>query len=281
MPAEPYGLTDSDGFLGAAVPMAAALGDQQAALFGQTCFEPGETKATYGTGTFVLMHTGREPAGSDHGLLTTIAASVGGEPTTYALEGSVFTTGAAVEWLESVGIVADPAETASLAASVDSTDGVYLVPAFSGLGAPHWDGRARGTICGLTRGTQRAHLARATLEAIAYRTRDVTDAMAADAGRSLAALRVDGGAAGNDTLCRFQAGVLDETVRRAAVTETTALGAAFAAGLAVEFWPDRERLRDCWRADRSFGPDASDRWARRYERWGEAVDRSRDWAREE
>lgn len=280
VPAAPYGRTDPDGFVGSAVPVAAALGDQQAALFGQTCFTAGETKATYGTGTFVLLHTGTEPARSDHGLVTTVAASVAGEPTTYALEGSVFTTGAAVEWLDEVGIVSEPAATAELAASVDSTDGVVVVPAYSGLGAPYWDGRARGTICGLTQGTTSAHLARATLEAIAYRTRDVADAMARDAGRAVTALRVDGGAAANDTLCRILAGVLDTPVRRAAVTETTALGAAFAAGLAVGYWPDRDALRDCWRGDRSFDPTGDD-WERRYERWGEAVERSRDWARDD
>jgi glycerol kinase len=280
-----YGRTDADGFLGSAVPVTAALGDQQAALFGQACFEPGEVKNTYGTGSFVLMHTGTEAVDSDHGLLTTVAFQQSGGEVQYALEGSIFVTGAAIQWLEDVELIEDAAETEALARSVDGTDDVYLVPAFSGLGAPHWDGRARGTILGLTRGTTKAHLVRATLEAIAYRTRDVTDAMVADAGIDLSGLRVDGGAVENDALCAFQSGVLDEPLDRAAVAETTALGAAYAAGLAVGYWADQQEIRENWRADRRFSPEddlaAGTDWERTYERWGEAVERSRDWAREE
>jgi len=273
-----YGTTDPDGFLGAAVPVTAALGDQQAALFGQTCVDAGDAKSTTGTGSFILMHTGTEAVASDHGLLTTIAFQRAGEPVQYALEGSIFVTGAAIEWLEDVGLIAEPAETAALARSVDSTDGVYFVPAFQGLGAPHWDGRARGTIVGLTRGTERAHVARAALEAIAYRTREVVEAMTADAGVDLTALRVDGGAVENDVLCQLQADVLGTEIRRPAVEETTALGAAYAAGLAVGYWDSVDALREHWRLDAAFSPSADA--AVDYDRWRAAVERSRDWATE-
>jgi len=279
--ADGYGRTDPDGFLGAAVPVTGALGDQQAALFGQGCFRAGEAKNTYGTGSFVLLNTGAEPVDSDHGLLTTVAFQRSGEPARYALEGSIFTTGAAIEWLVDVGLVDDPAETAALAGRVDSAEGVYLVPAFAGLGAPHWDGRARGTIVGLTRGTRREHLVRATLEAIAYRTRDVTEAMAADAGIEIETLRIDGGAVDNDRLCQLQADVLGADIVRPAVDETTALGAAYAAGLAVGYWDSLDDLRANRRVDRTFTPDLDRETAdARYARWGEAVERSRDWARE-
>jgi glycerol kinase len=277
-----YGTTDPDGFLGAAVPVTAALGDQQAALFGQTCFDPGDAKNTYGTGSFVLANTGTEPVGSDHGLLTTVAFQRSGEPAHYALEGSIFTTGAAIEWLVDLTLIDDPAETAELAGRVDGTDGVYLVPAFSGLGAPHWDGRARGTIVGLTRGTRREHLVRATLAAIAYRTRDVVEAMEADAGIDIEGLRVDGGAVGNDELCRIQADVLQGAVVRPVVDQTTALGAAYAAGLAVDYWESVADLRENWQVDATFEPEAdAETVERRYERWGEAVERSRGWAQDD
>ena len=276
-----YGYTDPERF-GAAVPVAGALGDQQAALFGQTCFEAGEAKNTYGTGSFYLLNTGRTAVDSDHGLLTTVAYQRAGEQPTYALEGSIFATGAAIEWLETVGLVAEAAETADLARSVDSTDGVYFVPAFTGLGAPHWDGRARGTLVGLTRGTRRAHIVRAALEAIAFQTRDVAEAMAADAGIETRTLRVDGGAIKNDFLCALQADILDTAIDRPAVEETTALGAAYAAGLAVGYWDSLDQLRDQWRVDRTFRPEADPATVeRRYDRWQAALERSRGWAVED
>jgi len=276
-----YGHTDPEGAFGAKVPVAAALGDQQAALFGQTCFESGEAKNTTGTGSFVLMNTGSEPVTSEHGLLTTVAFQRSGESPAYALEGSIFVTGGAIEWLGDLSLVDDPEETERLATAVDSTDDVYVVPAFAGLGAPHWDGRARGTIVGLTRATRREHVVRATLEAIAFRTRDVVDAMEADADLDLNDLRVDGGAVGNDALCQFQADVLGTRVVRPVVDETTALGAAYAAGLATGYWDDREALREQWRVDREFAPDIDRETAdRRYGRWEEAVERSLDWTRD-
>ena len=280
--ADYYGYTDADGFLGATVPVAAALGDQQAALFGQTCFDPGDAKNTYGTGSFFLMNTGTEAVDSDHGLLTTVGFQRSGEPVQYALEGSIFATGAAIEWLEDVDLIDEPGETERLARSVDSTGGVYVVPAFTGLGAPHWDGRARGTVVGLTRDTGKAHLVRATLEAIAYQTRDVAEAMTADAGIEISELRVDGGAVKNDFLCQLQVDVLGTDIVRPEVDETTALGAAYAAGLATDYWEDVDELRENWRVDRRFEPSL-DRAAadRRYERWGEAVERSLDWARDD
>ncbi|WP_115863925.1 glycerol kinase GlpK [Halorussus litoreus] len=277
-----YGTTDPEGFLGAEVPVAAALGDQQAALFGQTCFDAGDAKNTYGTGSFVLMNTGERAVESDHGLLTTVAFQRSGEPVRYALEGSIFVTGAAIEWLADVGLVENPGETERLARSVDSTDGVYVVPAFAGLGAPHWDQRARGTILGLTRGTRREHVVRATLEAIGFRTRDVVAAMEADAGVELTRLKVDGGAVKNNFLCQLQADALGADIVRPAVDETTALGAAYAAGLAVGYWDDLDELRANWRVDREFSPEMdAERADAKYERWTEAVERSRDWARED
>jgi len=278
---ESYGAASEDGFLGAEIPVAGVLGDQQAALFGQTCFEAGSGKNTYGTGSFLLVNTGPEPVESDHGLLTTVAFQRAGEEPRYALEGSIFTTGAAIEWLEDVSLVENPAEMETLARSVDSTDGVYVVPAFSGLGAPHWDGRARGTILGLTRGTGREHIARATLESIGFQTHDVLAAMAADTGENIDRLRVDGGAVQNDLLCELQATIADCTIARPAVDETTALGAAYAAGLAVGYWEDLDALREQHRTERVFRPDETVDMDGRYARWNEAVDRARDWAREE
>ncbi|WP_075936481.1 glycerol kinase GlpK [Halosegnis longus] len=278
---ESYGTTSADGFLGAEIPVAGVLGDQQAALFGQTCFEAGSAKNTYGTGSFLLVNTGPDPVESDHGLLTTVAFQRAGEEPRYALEGSIFTTGAAIEWLEDVSLVESPAETETLARSVDSTDGVYVVPAFSGLGAPYWDGRARGTILGLTRGTGREHIARATLESIGFQTHDVLEAMAADTGETIDRLRVDGGAVQNDLLCELQATIADCTVARPAVDETTALGAAYAAGLAVGYWEDLDALQEQHRTERVFRPSETGDMDGRYERWNEAVDRARDWAREE
>jgi len=276
---ETYGSTDSNGFLGESVPVAGALGDQQAALFGQTCFDAGDAKNTYGTGCFYLMNTGDEAVESEHGLLTTIGFQLSDKPVQYALEGSIFITGAAIEWLEDVDLIDDPGETARLARSVESTEGVYVVPAFTGLGAPHWDGRARGTIVGVTRGTRREHIVRATLESIAYQTRDIAEAMEADAGVGTTRLRVDGGAVTNDFLCQLQADLLQRDIVRPQVDEATALGAAYAAGLAVGYWDSLEELRAHWRIDRSFEPElAGDEADQRYDRWGDAVERALDWA---
>jgi glycerol kinase len=276
-----YGTTDPDGFLGAEVPVAGALGDQQAALFGQTCFDAGDAKNTYGTGSFYLTNTGEEAVESDHGLLTTVGFQRSGEPVQYALEGSIFATGSAIEWLGTLGVVDSPAETESLARSVDSTEAVYVVPAFTGLGAPHWDGRARGTILGVTRGTEKGHLVRATLESIAYRTRDVAEATAADLGVETTPLRVDGGAVRNDFLCQLMADIVQTDVVRPSVEETTALGAAYAAGLAVGYWDDLGELRSHWQVGREFSPRiAPDRADRMYGRWTDAVERSLGWARD-
>ena len=277
-----YGHTDADGVLGAEVPVAGALGDQQAALFGQTCFDAGDAKNTYGTGSFFLMNTGEEAVTSDHGLLTTIGFQKSGEPVQYALEGSIFITGAAIEWLEDVDLIDDPAETAQLARSVDSTDGVYMVPAFTGLGAPHWDGRARGTIVGMTRGTRREHIVRATLESIAYQTRDVAEAMEADSGVEMTSLKVDGGAVKNNFLCQLQSDIIQTEIARPEVDETTALGSAYAAGLAVGYWDSVDELRDNWQIDKEFKPKmaASDA-DKMYDRWDDAVEKSLDWAQED
>ena len=276
-----YGSTDPDGFLGAEVPVTAALGDQQAALFGQTCFDAGDAKATYGTGSFYLMNTGEEAVTSENGLLTTIGFQLSGEPVQYALEGATFVTGAAIDWLRDIGVVNDPAETAELARSVDSTNGVYVVPAFRGIGTPHWDGRARGTIVGMTRDTEKEHLVRATLESIAHRTRDVAAAMAADAGVETDALRIDGGAVRNNFLCQLQSDIIQTDLVRPVVDETTALGAAYAAGLAIGYWNSVDELRSHWRADQRFQPEVPAATAeRRHDRWREAVGRSLDWAQD-
>ncbi len=258
----------------AGVPVAGMAGDQQAALYGQGCWEPGQAKNTYGTGCFLLMMMGERAPLSDQGLLTTICCDATGG-TAYALEGSVFVAGAAVQWLrDEMGLVTDAAETAAIAASLDSNGGVYLVPAFAGLGAPYWDMEARGALLGLTRGTGRAHVVRAALEAIAYQTRDVVDAMDADSGIPLSELRVDGGASANDFLMQFQADVLGVPVKRPRLVETTAAGSAYLAGLAVGFWSGPEELRDVCRIERCFEPvmseEASDAL---YDGWQRAVDR--------
>jgi glycerol kinase len=266
---------------GARVPITGVAGDQQAALFGQACFTPGATKTTYGTGCFVLMNTGREPRRSSTGLLTSVAWQIGGE-VEYALEGSVFVAGAAVQWLrDQLGIIEHASDTEALARSVPDTGGVYFVPAFTGLGAPHWDPQARGTIVGLTRGSSRAHLARATLEAIAFSTRDVLECFAHDTGLAPRALQVDGGAAANAFLMQFQADVLGVPVRRPRVLETTALGAAYLAGLAVGYWEGRDAIAAHWQEERRFEPQlgAGER-DRQYARWRAAVERSLHWARE-
>jgi glycerol kinase len=274
-----YGHTDADGFLGAEIPVAGALGDQQAALFGQTCFDEGQAKNTYGTGSFFLMNTGNEAVTSDHGLLTTVGFQRSGEDVQYALEGSIFITGAAIEWLEDVDLINNAAQTAELARSVDSTDGVYMVPAFTGLGAPHWDGRARGTIVGMTRGTKKEHIVRATLESIAYQTRDVAEAMEADAGIEMESMRVDGGAVKNNFLCQLQSDIIETEIHRPEVDETTALGSAYAAGLATGYWDNLDELRENWQVDREFSPEMdADEADALYDRWHDAVERSLDWA---
>jgi glycerol kinase len=234
--------------------VAGAAGDQQAALFGQACFAPGMAKNTYGTGCFLLMHTGDRPRVPEQGLLSTIAWEVGGEMA-YAIEGSVFVAGAAIQWLrDGLGVLRFAPDSEALARSVADTGGVYFVPAFAGLGTPHWRPEARGMITGLTRGTRREHLVRAALEAIAYQSREVCDAMAGVSGVPLRELRVDGGAARNDFLVQFQADMLGIPVARPANSETTALGAAFLAGLAVGFWESREEVASLWQAERIFTP---------------------------
>jgi glycerol kinase len=246
---------DSDPqWLGGAIPIAGNAGDQQAATFGQACFEPGSAKNTYGTGCFLLMNTGEKPAASQNGLLTTVGWRLNGR-TTYCLEGAVFVAGAAVQWLrDGLGLIAQASETAALAQSVADNGGVYFVPAFVGLGAPYWDSDARGLIAGLTRGTTRAHLARAALESMAYQTADVLGAMRQDSGVALQSLRVDGGATANDWLMQFQADVLGVSVRRPVVQETTALGAAYLAGLATGVWSDLTDVSKNWQLQREFVP---------------------------
>ncbi|MCB1748982.1 MAG: glycerol kinase GlpK [Gammaproteobacteria bacterium] len=263
---------------GAALPIAGIAGDQQAALFGQACFAPGMAKCTYGTGCFLLMATGREAPRSTHRLLTTIATRIGGE-TTYALEGSVFMGGATVQWLrDGLGMIDTAAEIEALAATVADSDGVVLVPAFAGLGAPYWDAHARGLLIGMTRGTTRAHVARAALEAIALQVADVATAMAADSGTALAELRVDGGASANDLLMQIQSDILATPLLRPHMVESTAHGAALLAGLGVGLYPDRAAAAAAWRAERRFTPaaDAAAIAALRA-RWGRAVDRARAW----
>jgi glycerol kinase len=269
-------------YLGAAIPIAGDAGDQQAATFGQACFAPGMAKNTYGTGCFMLLNTGTRAVESRHGLLTTIAWGLGAPEhpeLTYALEGSVFIAGAAVQWLrDGLGIIQGSEDVERLAASVPDTAGVYVVPAFVGLGAPYWDARARGGMLGLTRGATAAHIARATLDAIAYQTRDVMEAMAADAGSALRTLRVDGGASADDLLMQFQADQLSVPVQRPRVRETTALGAAYLAGLATGFWSGPADLAAHWTLEREFTPAMpTDERERLYAGWRKAVSRVRDW----
>lgn len=263
---------------GRAIPITGCAGDQQAATFGQACFSPGEVKNTYGTGCFLLMNTGNQPVQSQSGLITTVGWRIGNE-TTYCLEGSVFIAGAVVQWLrDGLGIISTSAEVEVLADSVEDSSGVLFVPAFVGLGAPHWDPSARGTIIGLTRGTTKAHLARAAVDSMAYQTFDLLEAMQLDAGIPLGTLKVDGGASRNNRLMQFQADLLGTEVRRPIVQETTALGAAYLAGLAVEFWQDQSEIAANWALDREFVPGQAD--DRRYQlvsRWKRAVDRSKNW----
>ncbi|MGH2618853.1 MAG: FGGY family carbohydrate kinase, partial [Thermomicrobiales bacterium] len=264
---------------GVEVPISGIAGDQQAALFGQTCFARGDAKNTYGTGSFLLMNTGADPQPSNNRLLTTIAWQIQNQ-VTYALEGSVFNSGAAVAWLrDGLGIIDSAANVEAMADSVPNAGGVTVVPAFTGLGAPHWDAAARGTIVGITRGTTAAHIARATLEAIAFQTRDVAGAMTVDSGIPLNSLRVDGGAARNDLLMRIQADVLGVPVVRPKNVETTAVGAAFLAGLGCGLWPNQTELTERWEVDRRFDPGiTADERDSRYATWLRAVERSAHWA---
>jgi glycerol kinase len=275
-----FGETAPD-VLGAPVPISGAAGDQQAALFGQACFTEGMAKNTYGTGSFVLMNTGPDVQTSTAGLLSTAAWDLG-DGVRYALEGSIFITGAAVQWLrDGLEVISSASETGPLAESVPDSGGTYLVPAFVGLGAPHWDPYARGAYLGITRGTTRAHLARAAVEAMAFQTRDVTEAMAADAGRPLEELRVDGGASVMDLLCQFQADQLGVPVRRPANLETTALGAAYLAGLAEGVWSSPDEIGAGWQADVAFEPRAPrDEMDSLYEGWKKAVARAKAWVEE-
>ena len=276
-----YGNTDADVF-GAEVPVAGVAGDQQAALFGEVAFDKGLTKNTYGTGSFALMMTGTEPIKSERQLLTTIAWGLGDEPVEYALEGAIFITGAAVQWLrDGLGIIESAEETEELAASLNSNDDVYFVPALVGLGAPHWDSYARGTIVGLTRGSSRAHLARAALESMCYQTRDAVEAMEADSGTDIPTFKADGGAAANRWMMQFQADILGTPVEVPETLETTALGAAYLAGLAVGFWQDKEELKSRWRLRRRYDPQMDEEERERlYGRWKEAVARAKEWAQE-
>ncbi len=273
---EVYGHTDVN-LLGAAIPISGIAGDQQAALFGQACINPGMAKNTYGTGCFMLMNTGSHMIESTSGLLTTIAWQMDGQ-ITYALEGSIFIAGAAIQWLrDGLKIIDESPDSEYFAMKVPDTDGVYVVPAFAGLGAPYWDMYARGAIFGLTRGTRKAHLVRATLESLAYQTKDVLDAMEKDAGIPLAALRVDGGASANNLLMQFQSDILDVKVERPGIIETTALGAAYLAGLAVGFWTKSD-IQNKWNLDIAFQPDMSnDERNSKYAGWKKAVKRTMGW----
>jgi len=273
-----FGETADLGWLPRGVPVAGIAGDQQAALFGQACYEPGSAKNTYGTGCFVLLNTGSVPVASRHGLLTTIAWRIDGQ-TTYALEGSVFIAGAVIQWLrDGLHLLKTAGESQAMAESVTDTGGVYFVPAFVGLGAPYWDMYARGTIVGITRGTTAAHLVRAGLEAIAYQSRDVLEAMAADAGERIRALRVDGGAVANDFLCQFQADVMNVPVQRPRVIETTALGAAGLAGLGAGVWRSLDAFAARAAVERTFVPVMDPRLREeRYDSWRRAVERARGW----
>ena len=263
------------------IPIAGVAGDQQAALFGQCCFEPGEVKNTYGTGCFLLMNTGRDAVRSENGLLTTIAASPD-EDVRYALEGSVFVAGAAIKWLrDELGLIQTAAESEEHCRKVPDTNGVYVVPAFTGLGAPYWDQYARGAILGLTRGAGRSHIVRATVESLAYQAMDLIRAMEADAGVSLTALKVDGGAAANDFLMEFQSDILNKEVVRPTCLETTALGAAYLAGLAVGYYSDTDEIRSNWACDRKFEPSMKEEIRERlYAGWQKAVKRAMRWESE-
>ena len=279
---EIYGQTNIGGKGGVRIPVAGIAGDQQAALYGHLCVHAGQAKNTYGTGCFMLLHTGNKAITSKNGLLTTIACNAKGEPE-YALEGSVFIAGASIQWLrDELKIVHDSFDSEYFAQKVTDSNGVYVVPAFTGLGAPYWDPYARGAIFSLSRGANRNHIVRATLESIAYQTRDVLEAMQSDSGERLQYLRVDGGATNNNFLMQFQADILDVNVERPVVKEVTALGAAYLAGLATGFWKDLDELRDKARVERTFSPDSdNDKREHRYKGWKKAVKRSLEWAKED
>lgn len=273
---EVYGTMNMNGV---EVPISGIAGDQQAALFGQTCFAPGEAKNTYGTGCFLLMNTGETPIESKHGLITTIACGLN-DKVSYAVEGSIFVAGAVVQWLrDEMKMITTSAESETVACSVKDNGGVYIVPAFAGLGTPHWDMYARGTICGLTRGSGRAHIVRAALESIAYQTWEVVQAMEADTGTKLQCMKVDGGACANDFLMQFQADILNSAQKRPLCRETTAMGAAFLAGLAVGFWNDLDELRGIWKQERFFWSKISETERERLlSGWRRAVERSKGWS---
>lgn len=268
-----YSKTAPYHFFGKEVPIAGAAGDQQAALFGQACFEKGMAKNTYGTGCFMLMNTGEKAVPSKHGLLTTIAWGIDGK-VEYALEGSIFVAGAAIQWLrDGLRMVKKAADTEKYATRVASSDGVYVVPAFVGLGTPYWDSDVRGSVFGLTRGTSKEHFIRATIESLAYQTKDVLDAMEADSGISLKTLRVDGGAVKNNFLMQFQSDMLQVPVERAVINETTALGAAYLAGLAVGFWNDRQEISEKWQREKTFYPEMEEKeQSRLYKGWKKAIE---------
>ena len=278
--AEKYAMTDPHGPLGSAVPIAGILGDQHAAMVGQVCFERGESKTTYGTGNFALLNTGKEIVRSKNGLLSTVCYKFGDQPAMYALEGSVAVTGSAIQWLrDQLGIITNAAETEPLASSVTDTAGVYFVPAFSGLFAPYWRSDARGVIVGLTRAATKAHLARAALEAICYQTRDVMDAMVADSGAPMTEMRVDGGITANALCMQMQADIMGIDITRPLITETTALGAAYAAGLAVGFWKDTDELKKQWKQSRRWNPTSTiEERAVGYAGWKKAIERTLNWA---
>ena len=274
-----YGEADPS-FLGGPIPIAEAAGGQQAALFGQTCFSAGEAENTYATGCFLLMNTGEKPVFSDNGLVTTIAWGLDGK-VNYALEGSIFVAGAAIQWLrDEMRLIDSAADSEYMAGKVKDTGGCYVVPAFTGLGAPPWDQYARGTIVGITRGVNKYHIIRATLESIAYQVNDVLGAMKADSGIRLCALKVDGGASANNFLMQTQSDIIDAPVNRPVCVETTAMGAAYLAGLAVGYWPDKEAVRENWAIDRTFTPsiDKDDREAR-LRGWNRAVQYAYGWAK--
>lgn len=276
-----YGYT-AEGVIGGSIPIAGIAGDQQAALFGQCCFEPGEVKNTYGTGCFLLMNTGEKAVRSENGMLTTIAAGTG-EKVEYALEGSVFVAGAAIQWLrDELRMIKTAAQTEEYCNAVLNTGGVYVVPAFTGLGAPCWDQYARGTIVGLTRGAAKEHLIRATVESLAYQVSDLIEAMEQDSGIHLKTLKVDGGACANNFLMQFQSDILNVDVARPECIETTALGAAYLAGIAVGYWKDRDDVKSNWALSRTFTPDMEEDTRRKLLKgWKKAVSRARDWARDE
>ena len=275
-----YGMADSS-FFGAEIPVSGAAGDQQAALFGQTCFHAGEAKNTYGTGCFLLMNTGEKPVFSKNGLVTTIAWGIDGK-VSYALEGSIFVAGAAIQWLrDEMRLIDSAADSEHMAKKVKDTNGCYVVPAFTGLGAPHWDQYARGTIVGLTRGVNKYHVIRATLESLAYQVHDVLEAMKADAGMALNSLKVDGGASANNFLMQVQSDIIDAPVNRPSCVETTAMGAAYLAGLAVGYWADKEEVIKNWTIDQTFRPQiCEEERQQRIKGWEKAVKYSYGWAKE-